>query len=128
MIRETSFNTEEYPVEYECCLFRGHRYEYVFFDNFDDYHEKTGYWGVFVVPKIETLINGNEYLFYQLIPAYKEELVFVEENESTYYSGLCEAIVNQIPERQYLDEKYEMLSKEQLENILLDYHNSGKLK
>lgn len=123
-----SGNTPDNPVKYECGLYHGYNYEYTFFDEFEAYHEKTGYWGVFIVPKIPTIIGSSEYLFYQLIPAYKEELMFVEENESVFYGGLCEAIVKQIPERQYLDVKHKMLSQEQLEKILRDYRESGNLK
>lgn len=122
VIRFTCRINDEDPVERECNLLYGNKHEYIFFDCWESYHETTGYWGVFIIPQLTKIINRKKYLFYQLIPAYKEELVFVEENAPRDYPELCKLIVEQISERQYFDEKYDMLSQEQLEAILSKFH------
>jgi len=118
VIRFTCGINDENSVERECILLCGNKHEYVFFDCWESYHETTGYWGAFIVPQSTKIINRKKYLFYQLIPAYKEELVFVEENAPRDYPELCKLIVEQISERQYFDVKYDMLPKEQLGEIL----------
>lgn len=121
IIRNACGTNEETPVEYECGLLCGNRCEYVFFDGWEAYYETTGYWGAFIIPKLTKAIDYKKYSFCQLIPAYKEELVFVEENAPEEYPKLCKLIVEQISERQYFDEKHDMLSKEKLEEILLKF-------
>ncbi len=122
LIKGACFNTTEFPPEYECSLFNG--FEYLFVDEDEDYHNSTGYWGMFIVPKIKEVISGKEYLFYQLIPAYKEELEFVETHTNMLnYKRFCEAIFNHISDRQYFDVRYEMLTEQQLQDI---YNNCFK--
>ena len=118
MINDVCYNNEDLPPNYFTALLDG--FEYCFFDGgYDEYHDTTSYWGVFVVPKINTTIAGKEYLFYQIVPAYKEELEFIEKNTNMFnYKKLCEAIVKQIADRQYFDVKYDILSEQQLNDIL----------
>lgn len=116
LIKNVCMNTGEVPVKYECSLLNG--YEYLFIDGKCEYHEKTGYHGVFVVPRTKTLVDGKEYLFYQIIPAYKEELMFLESHSLFGYKELCKAIVERVSDRQYFDVKYDMLSEEELQKLL----------
>ena len=119
LIDDACFNNPaDRPPNAQCILLS--EFEYLFLDGYDEYHDTTGYWGLFIVPKIETDIDGKGYEFYQIIPAYKEELEFIEENSTLElrYGKLCEAIINQIPERQYFDVKHDKLSKKQLNDIL----------
>ena len=118
LIRNTCFNMETDPVEYECGLLNG--YEYLFFDDENGKLHDLGYDGVFVFPSIEREIKKfGKVEFYQIIPAYKKELLFLESSASKVdYKKLCQAIVENLRERQFIDVKYEMLSNEQLEFIL----------
>lgn len=117
LINDVCYNNEKIPPKYFAALLNG--FEYCFFDSYTKYHDTTGYWGVFILPEINTKISGKEYLFYQIVPAYKEELEFVEKNSNMYdYKKICEAIVEQISDRQYFDVKYDMLSEKQLNDIL----------
>ena len=117
LINDVCYNSEEFPPNYYIALLNG--FEYCFFDGYSEYHDTTGYWGVFILPKINTTIAGKGYLFYQIVPAYKEELEFIEKNtDSSNYKKLCEAIAKQIADRQYFDVKYDMLSEQQLNDIL----------
>jgi len=116
LIKCACFNTTEFPPEYECGLFNG--FEYLFIDKYEKYHESTGYWGLFIIPKIKEIVSGKEYLFYQIIPAYKEELQFIEGHTNmSNYKNFCEAIIKQIPDRQYFDIKHDMLTEKQLQAI-----------
>lgn len=118
LINDVCFNDERaYSPNHYCLLLNG--FEYAFLDRYSQYHDMTGYWGLFVVPQVRTTVAGKEYLFYQIIPAYKEELLFVERNANVVdYKKLCEAIIKQIPDRQYFDVKHHMLSEEKLKEIL----------
>ena len=116
LIKNVCMNTGEVPVEYECCLLNG--YEYLFIDGECEYHKETGYHGVFVAPRTKAFVDGKEYLFYQIIPAYKEELLFLESHSFLGYKKLCEAIVKRVSDRQYFDVKYDMLSEEELQKLL----------
>ncbi len=117
LINDVCYNNEKIPPNCFAALLDG--FEYCFFDGYSKYHDITGYWGVFILPKITATIAGKEYLFYQIVPAYKEELEYIEKNSNMVnYKKLCEAIIEQISDRQYFDVKYDMLSEEQLNNIL----------
>ena len=117
LINDVCYNNEQISSNCFAALLDG--FEYCFFDGYSEYHDITGYWGVFILPKIKATIAGKEYLFYQIAPAYKEELEFIEKNSNMCnYKKLCKAIIEQISDRQYFDVKYDMLSEKQLNDIL----------
>lgn len=120
LIRDACYNDPDLgiPPKYELALLNG--YEFLFLDGYEKYHDSKGYWGLFICPRFTKQVTGiGEVEFYQIIPAYKEELVFVEENmEEVNYKSLCKAITEHIAERQYLDVSYEKLSEEKMIDIL----------
>ena len=118
LIRIACGVTSEDPEGLECQLLNG--YEYAFLDYDDWFHEKDGYWGLFIVPKLSCRPKGwrKNVDYYQIIPAFKEELQFIEDHPEADYHRLCEEIVKAIPERQYLNEKSKKLSKKALEKVL----------
>lgn len=104
--------------KYELCLING--YEYAFIDDDRDFHDHKGYWGLFVCPRFKKEVAGmGEVLFYQLLPAYKEELEFVEKYaDDVDYHSLCQAIVERIGGRQYFDVSYDRLTENELQELL----------
>ena len=63
-------------------------------------------------------------LFYQMIPAYKEELEFVEKHASDInYHDLCRAIAKHIDDREYFDVSYNKLTENELDGILTSVTN-----
>lgn len=121
---QSSCGTRSYDnPKYELCLING--YEYVFVDDDKDFHDHKGYWGMFICPRFKKSVNGvGEVLFYRLIPAYKEELEFVEKHEGeANYHDLCRAIAEQIDDRQYFDISYNKLSEKELRDILISVKN-----
>ena len=95
-------------------------YEYMVIAGDKVYHNHKGYWGMLICPRFRKAVDGmGDVLFYQLIPAYKEELEFIDRySEKVNYHDLCQAIVNHIDDRQYFDVRYKKLTEEELNSIL----------
>lgn len=102
----------------ELCLING--YEYLFIDEDEAYHNHAGYWGMFLCPRFKKSVKGvGDVLFYQLIPAYKEELEFVERySQKGNYHDLCQAIAEHLDDREYFDVSCNPLTEKELDRIL----------
>lgn len=118
LIRSACRVTPEDEPQYELCLLNG--YEYCFIDDDQDFHKHKGYWGMFICPQCRKKVDGvGEVLFYRLIPAYQEELLFVEKHEREVdYHDLCQAFAERLAERKYFDVSYDKLSSQAMSAVL----------
>lgn len=93
-------------------------YEYMWIDNGvrDDW-DSLGYTGFFVEPTFSEYVwRNNTIKFFRVIPAYPEELQWVEKNTSskTPYHALIKKLLDAIPERRCMNVKYPVVSFDKL--------------